>query len=106
MSGGSFNYAYSRVETFVEALESKLRRMTAPQVQDSDEDADEDRVPEFSPETRARLAEIARLGEHYAKLMREAEWLFSGDSSEDSFHAELDQMSTSRLECGTVVSVE
>jgi predicted glycosyltransferase involved in capsule biosynthesis len=92
MSGGSFNYAYVRVETFVEELESKLRRSAAPSEQPGDW------VPKLSPETLAQLAEIAKLGAHYAKLMRETELLFSADVDEDSFRERLAELTAGKQE--------
>lgn len=92
MSGGSFYYAYKRVETFVEELDAKLRRAVAHPEDAGDEDSDYEPPQEFSLDTLARLTEIARMSEHVAKLMREAEFLYSGDTSEESFHANLAEL--------------
>lgn len=90
MSGGSFNYAYTRVETFVEELEAKLRRAVGhPEEEGAD---DREQPPELSLDTLARLSEIAKLSAHVAKLMREAEYLYSQDTSEESFHANLAEL--------------
>jgi hypothetical protein len=93
MSGGSFNYAYRRVETFVEELETKVRHAVSPAEVVEGEDIKERRhVPDFSLSTLARLSEIAKMSEHVAKLMREAEFLYSGDNCEDSFHENLAEL--------------
>ena len=76
MSGGRFNYAYSRVQVFAEDLRQKL-------------DADEEG---FLPATVAKLAEIQRLAEKTAALMRAAEWLYSGDTGDESFMREVAQV--------------
>jgi hypothetical protein len=42
-------------------------------------------VGTWKPEVAAKLAEIAAIVDHAAKLAREAEWLYSGDTGEDTF---------------------
>lgn len=68
MSGGSFDYAYSRVNSFVEELGEKVRN-----------------EQELKPETAYALGEIAGVASIVARLMRETEWFFSGDHGEESF---------------------
>ena len=70
MSGGSFNYAFCRVIEFVEELQRKIKY---------------GRFRNYSPEVIAKLQGIAKDAERTAQLMREAEWLYSGDTSEDDF---------------------
>lgn len=91
MSGGSFNYAWVRVETFVEELEAKLRRASAPHTSDDGGEW----VPELSPEVLAKLAEIAKMGEQFAKVMRQTELLYSGDNGEESFLENLAELRAS-----------
>lgn len=69
MSGGSFDYAYSKVNYFVDDLDDKLN--------------DPEYV--FSPEVMAKLREIKGIAENTAQLMRAVEWLYSGDDSEETF---------------------
>jgi hypothetical protein len=69
MSGGSFNYAYQGTERFADELQLKL---------------EEDNY-QFNGSTRNKLWEIEALARYTAKLMREAEWLYSGDTGDDSF---------------------
>lgn len=69
MSGGSFDYAYNKVNYFVDELDDKLN------------DPDE----EFSPEVMAKLREIKGIAATTAELMRAVEWLYSGDDSEGCF---------------------
>jgi hypothetical protein len=69
MSGGSFNYAYQGTERFADELRLKLV----------------ENPYEFELKTRNKLWEIEALVRYTAKLMREAEWLYSGDTGDDSF---------------------
>lgn len=80
MSGGSFDYAFSRVSMFADDLCAKL---------DEHDRANEyGQTPySFSPAVRAKLLEIEAIARYTAKLMQEAEWLYSGDTGEDSFLA-------------------
>ncbi len=65
MSGGHFDYAYQRVQTFTDDLESQLGT--------------------FDGETKEALAAIVLVARGAARLMKEAEWLYSGDTSEEIF---------------------
>lgn len=78
MSGGSFDYAFCRVDQFAAELCMRL---------DEHDQVNEwgDKPNEFGPETLAKLREIEYLARHVAKLMKEAEWLYSGDTGEESF---------------------
>jgi hypothetical protein len=42
-------------------------------------------VGTWKPEVATKLAEIAHLVDYAAKLAREAEWLYSGDTGEETF---------------------
>ena len=77
MSGGSFNYEYSRMQDFADDLRERLTQQG--QVVDGW------KVGTWEPAVAAKLAEIAALVDHAAKLAREAEWLYSGDTGEDTF---------------------
>jgi hypothetical protein len=77
MSGGSFDYAYARMHEFAE----ELRDMLSQQGQRKDGWE----IGTWKPEVAAKLAEIAAIVDHAAKLAREAEWLYSGDTGEDTF---------------------
>ena len=78
MSGGSFNYAYGTVDQFADELGVRL---------DEFDKADEfgDKRYKFEPETMSKLREIERLARYTARLMKEAEWLYSGDTGDASF---------------------
>jgi hypothetical protein len=69
MSGGSFNYAYQGTERFADELELKL----------------EENPYEWELKTRNKLWEISAMSRYISMLMREAEWLYSGDTGDDSF---------------------
>ena len=79
MSGGSFDYAYRRVEQFAEDLRAKIA--------DNGKENDYGEKCEFSPETIALLQVIAEDAERTAKLMKAAEWLYSGDTGEGDLAA-------------------
>lgn len=77
MSGGSFDYAYGRVETFADSLAEKLKH--------NDEADEYGCIYGFRPETVARLREVEFFARTAASLMHDVEWLYSGDVGEDSF---------------------
>jgi hypothetical protein len=77
MSGGSFNYEYARMQDFADDLRERLTQQG--QVVDGW------KVGTWEPAVAAKLAEIAAIVDHAAKLAREAEWLYSGDTGEDTF---------------------
>ena len=79
MSGGSFDYAYSRVLQFAEDLRAKIA--------DNGKENDYGEKCEFSAQTIARLQSIVEDAERTAKLMKAAEWLYSGDTGEDDLSA-------------------
>ena len=69
MSGGSFEYAYHHVAEFAAQLEDYL---------DSDEGV-------FKPDVKDTLHGIVLIALRASRLMREVEWLYSGDTGEDTF---------------------
>lgn len=73
MSGGSFKYAFYHVQEFADELKNQLEDQ-AVQVT-------------YGAEVRAILAGIVKQAGHMAQLMKETEWLFSGDTSEETFLA-------------------
>ena len=78
MSGGSFDYAYCRVSQFADELKERL---------DNFDKVDEwDCKPNyFNPDVLAKLREIEEMAVLTSKLMKEAEWLYSGDTGEGTF---------------------
>ena len=73
MSGGSFDYAYQKAQWFADDLEERLD-VTVPE---------NGWTPE--PETTKKLREIVKIARYAARLMKEAEWLYSGDTADESF---------------------
>jgi hypothetical protein len=69
MSGGNFNYAYETVGTFTYDLQYRLE--AEPEL--------------YSQPVMDKLKEIERIANKTAKLMKEVEWLYSGDTGEMSF---------------------
>jgi len=78
MSGGSFHYAYSRTAEFAEELSVRLDECDI-----KDEYGYQPNL--YEPATLAKLREIEALARYTAELMKEAEWLYSGDTSDESF---------------------
>ena len=83
MSGGSFDYAYQHAARFADELRNKL-------AEQGKQDCDGWTVTEWTPEVAARLGEIADIAERASKLMKEAEWLYSGDTGDDTFMRRMD----------------
>jgi len=75
MSGGHFDYAYMRVHQFADELERDLRG--------------KDWVQDFGPEVLMELEVIVNRAREMALVMKEVEWLFSGDTGPESFIAEI-----------------
>ncbi len=78
MSGGSFDYVYCRVAGFADDLQMRI---------DERERVNEwGQTPNnFGPPVIEKLLEISKDARKTAALMREAEFLYSGDTSEESF---------------------
>lgn len=70
MSGGSFDYAYIRIQSFSEELNEKL---------------DKNEYSDLTQQTKDTLRYIAKNSEMMSRMMKEVEWLYSGDIIEDSF---------------------
>ena len=86
MSGGSFDYAYARMHEFADDLRDMLSQ------QGQKKDGWE--VGTWEPAVATKLAEIAVLVDHAAKLAKEAEWLYSGDTGEDTFMARVEKINS------------
>ena len=78
MSGGSFDYVYLRVERFADELGQRLDEFDKENEWGCQPD-------KYEPATLGKLREIESLARHVAKLMKEAEWLYSRDTGEGSF---------------------
>jgi hypothetical protein len=76
MSGGEFGYAYGRVEYFCELLTDKINNKEYA----------------FSEETSSLLEDILDGVEIAGELMKEVEWLYSGDTGEDSFQENIEEI--------------
>lgn len=73
MSGGSFNYAYHHVSSFVYELKNKL---------DAQQHGEAEKMPDTVLKMLSRISVVAELS---SDLMREVEYLFSHDTSEGTF---------------------
>ena len=73
MSGGAFDYSYSRVFQFADNLKSVL------------DSASTEGYCRYTPAVTAKLREIVDTARRCAALMKEAEWLYSGDTGENTF---------------------
>ncbi len=78
MSGGSFDYAYLRAHQFADELWIRLDEVD--KVNEWGETPNK-----FEPATLTKLREIQHLARRTAALMREVEWLYSGDTGDDEF---------------------
>ena len=78
MSGGSFDYAYGHASNFACELANKL-----DQFDKVTEWGDQPNL--FPPEVLAKLREVQETVAHAAFLMKEVEWLYSGDTGSDTF---------------------
>lgn len=77
MSGGSFNYAYARLNDFADEAEMKIAANNAP-----------NRWGECYGMPAPVLAEMRQMVKEARALairMRAAEWLYSGDIGEETF---------------------
>ena len=78
------NYAFIRVEEFSVDLRDKIEKYPGS----------------YLPDTIAKLEEIRIIADACASLMRAAEYLYSGDYSEESFHEQVDEIIDSIPESG------
>jgi hypothetical protein len=84
VSGGSFNYAYSHVKYFSVELIAKIELRPF--------NGDHNDCYAFSDEVTMKLREIAEIAEKTAKLMNEVEWLYSGDTGEETFMSHVNEI--------------
>ncbi len=90
MSGGSFNYAYSRVQQFADDLEHKLD--IAGQPVRGWVSGDEYTAVQWDDETNRRLHYIVDQARKFAEVMRAVEWLYSSDSGPEYVKKALEAM--------------
>lgn len=77
MSGGSFDYAYWKVDEFADTLRNYI---------DANDTKDKDGWSYNLPaEVIAKLTPLVREASILARKMKEAEWLYSGDTGPDTF---------------------
>lgn len=90
MSGGSFDYAYFKVEMFADELADKLNS--------SDKVNKYGEKPYlFEEVTMMKLHEIEKLARYTFRLMKEVEYLYSGDTSDDSFMARVTEIEQNKF---------
>lgn len=77
MSGGHFDHAYFRVQTFAEELNEEIAK--------NDMKDGEGYSQGFPPEVIQALMAISAHADVSARLMKAAEWLYEGDTSTESF---------------------
>lgn len=78
MSGGSFDYAYWGVSNFAEELEIKIR-------EGKEKNEYGEMCNDYSDEVIDKLKEIEQKARYISNLMKEVEWLYSGDIDEELF---------------------
>lgn len=77
MSGGAFDYKYSQVEMFCEELGQRIKNN---KVKD-----EWGYCANLKPATIKELKRILKWCKIASQLMYEAEWLYSGDTGDESF---------------------
>lgn len=77
MSGGSFDYAYMRMQDFADNLRNKLA--------EQGQVVDGWKVDTWEPQVTVKMEEISHIVDYAAKLAKEVEWLYSGDTGEETF---------------------
>jgi len=90
MSGGSFDYACYRTMQFADELRNKL------QEQGKDPSGEGWHNPTWQTDVACKLSEIAQLADYVGALMKEAEWLYSGDTGEDTFMRRMNEIEYTR----------
>lgn len=90
MSGGSFDYACYRTMQFADELRNKL------QEQGKDPRGEGWPLPTWETEVACKLGEIAAFADYIGALMKEAEWLYSGDTGEETFMNRVRQIEATR----------
>lgn len=79
MSGGCFDYAFRHTLQFADELRNQLDR------QKEKASWQDGYRPKYSDEIMNQLENIADLADYVGALMKETEWLYSDDISEDTF---------------------
>lgn len=80
MSGGHFDYAYRHVNNFADSLEIDILNNSVK------DEADEwAYCPDYNEEVLGELTKILNQARYLSEMMKEAEWLYSGDTGEESF---------------------
>ena len=90
MSGGSFDYACYKAMQFADELRNKL------QEQGKDPSGEGWPNPTWPTDVACKLAEIAAFADYVGALMKEAEWLYSGDTGEDTFMCRVHDLESTR----------
>lgn len=90
MSGGSFDYACYRTMQFADELRNMLEE------QGKDPSGNGCHNPEWKTDVACKLAEIAAFADYVGALMKEAEWLYSGDTGEETFLHRINDIETKR----------
>jgi hypothetical protein len=88
MSGGSFNYEYARMQDFADDLRERLTQQG--QVVDGW------KIGTWEPAVAVKMEEISHIVDHAAKLAKEVEWLYSGDTGEDTFMRRVQEIELER----------
>ena len=93
MSGGHFNgngYIYYQVDNFADELEFDIEKNDIPD--------EYQYAPRFSSETLAYLKSQIHVIRKMAKVMKEIDYLYSGDHGEDSFMRVVDKIEKEKIE--------
>lgn len=77
MSGGHYEYKYSVIASLAEEMQTDIDNNNTPN--------DMGYVENLRTEVIERIQACQKLLEKAAKLSKECEWLYSGDTGEDTF---------------------
>lgn len=94
MSGGAFNYAYARAEYMANELRDMLAVDSRTRLENGE--------AKWRPETIQALHDVVSITEVASKMMKEAEWLYSYDTSEDTFLSRVQRIKNEAKTLGVI----
>lgn len=80
MSGGHFDYSYHRVNEFTDRLEMDIKN--------NKKEDEYGYSYDYSDETIYNLTRVLHFSKMLSEIMKEVEWMYSGDTGEDDFNKE------------------
>lgn len=84
MSGGHYEYAYFKIDNLASSIKEDIDRNDIPDEYGFKHN--------FSEKTMDNMKKLHAMLIVSAKLAKEAEWLYSGDTGEDQFNSEFSNL--------------